>query len=149
MEDRLRDGSVKRRLRVLAMRFEGYSAVETAKKLGMNKSSIYAIYHRYETQGLDEFIRNKYAKNRRVLAVGQEESILNTLERRLDAGEMISTQDIIQTIQDETGVAVPQSYVYAMLKRNGWRKQMKPIKPADPGEDTAPVNRMCWMPGKR
>ena len=144
-ESQLRDGSVKRRLRVLSMRFEGYSAEETARTLGMNKSSIYAIFHRYETQGLEEFIRNKYAKTRRVLTEAQEKALIAVLEQRENEGQIITTQDIVEAVQAETGEEVARSYVYAFLKRNGWRKLLKPCK-AENGEST---NKLCWMPVKK
>ena len=144
-ESRLRDGSVKRRLRVLAMRYEGHSAEETARVLGMNKSSVYAIFHRYEAQGLDEFVRNKYAKTRRLLTEAQEQTLVATLESMEKEGKYITTQDIIDELKAETGEAVARSYVYAMLKRNGWRKLMKPCVT----ENGETKNKMCWMPVKR
>ena len=144
-EAQLRDGSVKRRLRVLSMRYEGYSAEETARMLGMNKSSIYAIFHRYETQGLDEFIRNKYAKTRRVLTEEQEKSLIATMERREKDGQIITTQDIVDLVRDEIGEDVARSYVYAFLKRNGWRKLMKSYK----NENEESTVKMCWMPVKK
>ncbi|MGX8705797.1 MAG: helix-turn-helix domain-containing protein [bacterium] len=138
-----RDGSVRRRLQALMLRYEGHSAVETADMLGMNKSSIYVICHRYEAQGLEEFMRNKYTSNRRLLTKAQEQELLAPLEARARAGEAVIMPDIEQAIREMSGRKVGRAYTYNMLRRNGWRKVRRSPRTDVPGREKI---KMCWVP---
>ena len=55
------DKKVSKRLRVLMLLYEGYRAIEVAKIMGINRSTVYLQYNRYKTEGLERYARNNYA----------------------------------------------------------------------------------------
>ena len=71
-----------RRLRVLMMRYEGYSATETAKILGINRSSVYLQYKRYKTEGLEGLTQNKYTGNHHAMTEAQEKENSSAVQER-------------------------------------------------------------------
>ena len=80
-EKATKDKNVSRRLRVLMLCYEGYSAIETAKILGINRSNVYQQYKRYEAEGLRGFTESKYRGNHRALTEAQEREILERFEK--------------------------------------------------------------------
>ena len=66
-EKATKDKNVSRRLRVLMLRFEGSTTTEAAKATGMSRVNVSLICKRYQEQGLEEFVRNKYTSHRRAL----------------------------------------------------------------------------------
>ena len=61
-EKATRDKNVSRRLRVLMMSYEGCSAADTAKKLGINRSNVYQQYRKYEAEGIKGFTEGNTAQ---------------------------------------------------------------------------------------
>ena len=75
-EKETKDKNVSRRLRILMMSYEGYSAAETAKILRINRSNVYQQYRKYESEGLKGFTKSKYGGNHRALTEEREKEIL-------------------------------------------------------------------------
>ena len=92
-EKETKDKNVSRRLRVLMMSYEGYSAAETAKMLGINRSNVYQQYRKYEAEGLKGFTESKYGGNHRALTEAQEKEILERFEKAAEAGQVVTAQD--------------------------------------------------------
>ena len=71
------DKNVSKRLRVLMLRYEGYTAIETARIMGINRATVYALQKRYRTEGLERFGRNNYAGgNHRALTNERKRAII-------------------------------------------------------------------------
>ena len=94
-ERRTRDKNVSRRLRVIMMRYEGNTAEEAAKATGMSRVNVSLICKRYEEQGLEELIRNKYTSHRRALTEDQENEILERFEKAAEAGQEVTVKEIL------------------------------------------------------
>ena len=142
-----------RRLRVLMMRYEGYSASETAKILGINRSSVYLQYNRYKAEGLEEFTRNKYAGNHHALTEAQEKEILDRFEKAAEAGQEVTAKEIKAAFDEARGKDTGSGYIYMLLKRHGWRKvtpRSKHPKAAseEACEASKKLNSVCWIPEK-
>ena len=142
-----------RRLRVLMMRYEGYSASETAKILGINRSSVYLQYNRYKAEGLEEFTRNKYAGNHHALTEAQEKEILERFEKAAEAGQVVTAQDIKRAFDEVRGKDTGRGYIYMLLERHGWRKVMPRSKHPKAANEEAceaskKLSKVCWMPAK-
>ena len=142
-----------RRLRVLMMRYEGYSASETAKILGINRSSVYLQYNRYKAEGLEEFTRNKYAGNHHALTEAQEKEILDRFEKAAEAGQVVTAQDIKRAFDEVRGKDTGRGYIYMLLERHGWRKVMPRSKHPKAANEEAceaskKLSKVCWMPAK-
>lgn len=117
-----------RRLRVLMMRYEGYSATETARILGINRSDVYLQYKHYEEKGLEEFMRNKYKGRQPVLSEEKEEEILERFRKKAEAGQVVTAQDIKRAFDEERGKDTGRGYIYMVLKRHKWRLVMPRAK---------------------
>ena len=120
----IKDKKISRRLRIIMLRYEGYSAAETAKLMGMNRSSIYLQYKRYEAEGLEGLKQNKYTGHRHALSEEQEKEILVRFERAAEAGQVVTAQEIKKAFDEVRGKDTGRGYIYMLLKRHGWRKVM-------------------------
>ena len=144
-----KDKNVSRRLRVIMMRYEGYSAAETAKILGINRSSVYLQYKRYKSEGLKGFTQNKYTGHHRALSEGQEKEILERFEKAAEAGQVVTAQDIKRAFDEVRGKETGRGYIYMLLKRHGWRKVMPRSKhPKAANEEACEASKKlklaCW-----
>lgn len=142
-----------RRLRVLMMRYEGYSATETAKILGINRSSVYLQYRKYEAEGLEGFTQNKYKGNHHALTETQEKEILEQFEKAAEAGQVVTAQDIKRAFDEVRGKDTGRGYIYMLLERHGWRKVMPRSKHPKAANEEAceaskKLSKVCWMPAK-
>ena len=152
-EKETNDKNVSRRLRVLMLRHEGYKVREVAKMVGMRLNSISQLCQRYREQGLEEFKRNKYTSHRRALPVEQEEGILSRFEEAAKAGHEVTAQEIKAAFDEVRGKDTGRGYIYALLRRHGWRKVMpRPKHPKAASEEACEaskkLSKACWNPGK-
>ena len=152
-EKATKDKNVSRRLRVLELRYEGYSAIETAKILGINRSNVYQQYKKYEAEGLKGFTESKYGGNHRALTEAQEKEILDQFEKAAEAGQVVTAQDIKRAFDEVRGKDTGRGYIYMLLERHGWRKVMPRSKhPKAASEEACEASKKlkleCWKPGK-
>lgn len=148
-EKATKDKNVSRRLRVIMMRYEGYSAAETAKILGINRSSVYLQYKRYESEGMQGFTQSKYTGHHRALSEAQEKEILERFEKAAEAGQVVTAQDIKRAFDEVRGKETGRGYIYMLLKRHGWRKVMPRSKhPKAANEEACEASKKlklaCW-----
>ncbi len=149
-----RDKNVSKRLRVLEMRYQGLTVKEIAKKLDLHPQSITVICARYAKEGLEEFVRNKYTSHNRTLSAEEEGEVLREAQRKAEKGQMLTVEDIRAALDEKIGRKTEPSYVYKVLKRNGWRKvspRSKHPKAADEEAVSASkkLSRPCWKNAKR
>ena len=152
-EKATKDKNVSRRLRVLMLCYEGYSAIETAKILGINRSNVYQQYKRYEAEGLRGFTESKYRGNHRALTEAQEREILERFEKAAEAGQVVTAQDIKRAFDKVRGKDTGRGYIYMLLERHGWRKVMPRSKhPRAASEEACEASKKltpaCWKPEK-
>ena len=149
-----RDKNVSKRLRVLEMRYEGVPVKKIAEKLDLHPQSITVMCARYAREGLEEFARNKYTSHNRTLSAEEEAEVLREAQRKADKGQMLTVEDIRAALDEKIGRKTEPSYVYKVLKRNGWRKvspRSKHPKAADEEAVSASkkLSSGCWMNAKR
>lgn len=138
-----RDENIRRRLRALMMRYEGYSSDDIATAIRVNRSTVYLIFKRYRENGLDNFVKNNYfRKLQQPMTFTQEEEIMAGFEARAEAGERIFAEDIKQEIEEAMGRSVGVRYAQILLRKHGWRKVR--LSPTD--EEKA--GRVFWIPAK-
>ena len=141
-EKETNDKNVSRRLRVLMLRHDGYKAREVAKMVGMRLNSISQLCRRYREQGLEEFKRNKYTSHRQALPVEQEEEILARFEEAAKAGHEVTAQEIKAAFDEVRGKDTGRGYIYALLRRHGWRKVMpRPKHPKAASEEACEASK--------
>ena len=119
------DKNVSKRLRVLMLRYEGYSVIEVAKIMGINRSTFYLLYKRYKEEGLERFAQNNYkGGNHQALTDAQEQEILDEFEKKAQEGQIITAQEIKAAFDKVRGKDTGRGYIYMLLERHGWRKVM-------------------------
>ena len=144
------DKNVSKRLRVLMLRYEGYTAIETAQIMGINRVTVYALQKRYREKGLERIARNNYeGGNHRALTKEREEEILGAYEKKAQEGQIITAQDIKASFDEVRGKDTGRGYVYMVLKRHGWRTVMPRSRhPRAASEEACEaskkLSKACW-----
>ena len=141
-EKETKDKNVSRRLRVLMLRYEGHKVSKITEMVGMRLNSISQLCRRYREQGLEEFKRNKYTSHRQALPVEQEEEILARFEKAAEAGQEVTAQEIKAAFDEVRGKDTGRGYIYALLRRHGWRKVMpRPKHPKAASEEACEASK--------
>ena len=135
------DKNVSRRLR--------HKVPEIAEVFGMRVNSISQLCRRYREQGLEEFMRNKYTSHRRALTEEQEQEILSKFEEAAEAGKEVTALEIKAAFDEVRGKDTGRGYIYALLRRHGWRKVMpRPKHPKAASEEACEaskkLSKLCW-----
>lgn len=152
-EKETNDKNVSRRLRVLMLRYEGQKVAKIAEMVGMRVNSISQLCRRYQEQGLEEFKRNKYTSHRQALSVEEEEKILSRFEDAAEAGQEVTAREIKAAFDEVRGKDTGRGYIYALLRRHGWRKVTpRPKHPKAANEEACEASKklkpVCWKPEK-
>ena len=139
-----REKNTRRRLRVLMMRHEGYSATDTAKIVGINRSTVYLLYNRYQALGMAQFMQGGHIrKTQRPLTDAQEDALMETFAKQAEEGRHVTAQEIKQAVEDMLGRSVGMRYVLMLLGQYGWRKAKLRL---DDGEGEKKRRTVCWIP---
>lgn len=131
------DKRVSRKLCILLLRFNGYSAIETAERMGCSVSKVKRLMTEYRRDGLSEYMRSKYVGNHRSLSEEEENEILASFEKKANAGQVITVQDIKRAFDERIGKDTGRGYIYMLLKRHGWRKVMPRARHPKKADDEA------------
>ena len=113
-EKKTKDKNVSRRLHILMMRYEGYKVKEIAEITGMRINSISEMCRRYREQGLEVFVANKYGGNHRSLKEEQEREILERFKKAVEAGQMVTAQEIKRAFDEVRGKDTGRGYIYML-----------------------------------
>ena len=135
------------------LRHEGSTTTEAAKATGMSRVNVSLICKRYQEQGLEEFVRNKYTSHRRALTEEQENEILEHFEKAAEAGQEVTAMEIKAAFDEARGKDTGSGYIYMLLKRHGWRKVMPRSRhPKAANEEACEASKklkpVCWKPEK-
>lgn len=136
-EKQTTDKRVSRKLCILLLRFNGYSAIETAERMGCSLSKVKRLTAEYRRDGLSEYMRSKYVGNHRSLSEEEENEILASFEKKANAGQVITVQDIKRAFDERIGKDTGRGYIYMLLKRHGWRKVMPRARHPKKADDEA------------
>lgn len=134
-EKQSKNKRVSRKLRVLLLRFSGNSTEETAYQVGLTKAHVSRLVSEYRKSGLEEFIREKQVGNHRSLSKEEEQEILDEFERKANAGQIVTVQEIKQEFDRRIGKDTGRGYIYMLLKRHNWRKVMPRAKHPKKADD--------------
>ncbi len=108
----------------------------------MRVNSISQLCRRYRGQGLEEFMRNKYTSHRRALTEEQEQEILSKFEEAAKAGKEVTALEIKAAFDEVRGKTTGRGYIYALLRRHGWRKVMpRPKHPKAANEEACEASK--------
>ena len=142
LEKQTKDKNISRRLKVLKMRYEGFTCQEIAEHLDLHKTNVSAMCMRYMQQGLEEYARNKYTSHNRLLSEEKETEILEEFSKEAEAGHMVTVKEIKAAFDEVCGKDTGNVYIYNVLKRNQWRKVMpRPKHPKSADEEACNASK--------
>ena len=147
LENEITNEKIRRRLRVLTLRYEGVRDCRIAELCGLHRNSVSRMCLRYEREGLAEYIRNKYTSHCRLLSEETEREILSAFSARARAGIEVTAHEIKTVVDEACGKDTGNVYIYNLLKRYRWKK-IAPKAPIDSRscESAEGARRMSWLP---
>jgi transposase len=114
----------------------GYSAVQIADMVGLKIQTIRNLHAAYLKEG-EAVLRlsGKGGRHRSNLSMQEEDALLSAFEEDGKLGDMLEVGQIQRVYEQRLGRSVPNSTVYRLLHRHGWRK-LAP-RPQHPSGDDA------------
>lgn len=114
----------------------GCSAGEIAQVLGWATATVHITHSRWAREG-DAFfeLKGKGGRFNQNLTEAEEAEVLAPFMDKATAGGVLKVAEIQTAYEARVGKAVPNSTVYRLLKRHGWRKVVP--RPRHPKADVA------------
>ena len=123
-EKNTQDKQISRKLRVLMLRYEGFSNSEIGEKVGLCNIRVSQLVSEYRKYGLKTFAQKKYGGNHRNMSEDEEREILKQFEGSAEKGNIIIAHEVKKAFDDKLGRDTGRGYIYMLLKRHNWRKVM-------------------------
>lgn len=141
------DKRISKKLCIVIKRFSGVSIAETAAQMNCSESKVKRLVAEYKKCGLEAFMQSKYKGNHRSLSEEEENEILSHFEKRAEAGQVITGQEIKKAFDERIGKDTGRGYIYMLLKRHGWRKVMPRARhPKKADEEAIEASKKLTIP---
>ena len=112
------------------------SAGEIAQVLGWATATVHITHSRWAKEGESLFdLKGKGGRYHQHLAEYEEAKLLAPFMEQATAGGVLKVAEIHAAYEARVGKAVPNSTIYRLLKRHGWRKVMP--RPRHPKADVS------------
>lgn len=123
------------RVQAVLLRMElGLRASEIGKILGLHTASVWKIHARFFREGGSIFKSKKHGgRYRENLTFEEEKQLLNPFLKKAERSGILIVSTIKKAYEDKLGYSVPESTIYRMLQRHGWRKIVP--RPSHPKTD--------------
>ena len=114
-----------RRLEAVALRGEGKSNKEVGPLTGFHPDWVGKLVSRFCKEGINSLLEDgRQGGNHQNLTNEQEEQLLNEFKEAASAGQLITPAEIKKKYDEMLGRETKPTFIYAVLKRHGWRKIM-------------------------
>src|ERR1700694_894736 len=128
-----------------------HAAELLAPLVNLSVHSIYKIVENYNHAGADAMVyKQKGGRRRALLSLDEEAFLFSSLETLAFKGLIKTANDIRKVVEQKTGKAVSDDYLWDLLHRNGWKKKMpRPHHPKRSIEDQADFKKnspKSWSP---
>jgi len=101
----------------------GMSSEEVARAIGWHPVSVRRVQARYLREGAASLIGvGRGGRRHENLTVQEERALLSDFLAEAERGGMLEVSVLKAAYEQAVGHSVPNSTVYRMLKRHGWRK---------------------------
>lgn len=131
----------------------GKQAKEYAALLGVDVSKVYRIVQLYNNKGadFDKYLRWGGRRDQRsLLSLAEESQLMAGLQKKANAGKIITMNDIRSVVEAKTAKPVSDDYLWDLFKRHGWKKKaprpQHPQKNKDAQEAFKKNAPTCWSP---
>ena len=112
------------------------SAGEIAQVLGWAVATVHITHSRWAKEGESLFdLKGRGGRHNQHLSEAEEAELLAGFVGQATDGNVVKVAEVQTTYEAQVGKAVPNSTVYRMLKRHGWRKVVP--RPRHPKADVA------------
>jgi transposase len=99
------------------------SASQIAQVLGWATATVHITHSRWAREGEALFeLKGKGGRRSHNLTEAEEAEVLAPFVEQATAGNVLKAADIQAAYEARVGRAVPNSTIYRLLKRHGWRK---------------------------
>lgn len=116
----------------------GYSAVQIADMVGLQIQTIRNLHAAYLKEGEAVLqLTGQGGRHCSNLSMQEEDALLSAFEEDGKLGDMLEVGQIQRAYEQRLGRSVPNSTVYRLLHRHGWRK-LAP-RPQHPNGDEARI----------
>lgn len=134
----------------------GKQAEEYAALLGVDVSKVYRIVQFYNKHGASFEQQLKWGgrrEQRSLLTLPEETKLMEDLQQRALEGKVMTIHDIRPVVEQKTGKAVSDDYLWDLLKRHGWKKKaprpQHPRKNKAAQEDFKKNSPSYWSPAAK
>ena len=116
------------------------TAAFVADLSGLSPSAVYQLVEQYNHQGPESVAyKPKGGRHHAYLSLEREQALLEGLGTKAARGELLTASDIRAEVEGELGFSVSDDYLWALLKRNQWKK--KTPRPQHPQKDSSSQRR--------
>ncbi len=114
-----------RRMEAVALRGEGKSNAEVAKLTKFHPKYVSQLVSLYCRKGIEALAtEGRKGGNHRNLSIEQEREILKDFKESAASGHIITPAEIKAKYDETLGRETKPTFIYSVLKRNGWRMVM-------------------------
>jgi transposase len=101
----------------------GCSASEIAQVLGWATATVHITHSRWAREGVALFdLKGKGGRYNQHLSEAEEAAVLASFAGQASAGNVVKVAEIQAAYEARVGKRVPNSTIYRLLQRHGWRK---------------------------
>jgi len=113
-----------RRIQSIYLRAKyGFSALEIADLVGLKAQTIRNLQAAYLNEGESALqLRRKGGRHRFNLSAAEEDRLLAAFAQDGQLGKIVQVRPLQQAYEQRVGHVLPDSTVYRLLHRHGWRK---------------------------
>jgi transposase len=117
--------NIYKRMEAVALRGEGKSNVEISKITKYHPKRVSQLVSLFVNEGLEKLASDgRKGGNHKNLSNEQEKDLLDSFEDEATAGKIITPAEIKKKYDTVLGRETKPTFIYAVLKRHGWRMVM-------------------------
>lgn len=121
----VKDKMLDRRLYAVQLLGEGKKTGEIAEKLDADRRQISLWASKFKTKGGAEgLVKKSGGRYRENMTKEEEKALLDQFRERAEKGQIVSVSEIKEAYDKAIGHETKDTFIYVVLRRNGWRKIM-------------------------
>jgi len=142
------------RWQVIFLSSKGLTSEVVADYVGTTKGTVHQWVFQYNHHGPDGvLLQGRGGRRFGLLTLDEERSLLEQIRSKAEQGSIITASAVKVRIEEKTGKAVSEDYIYDVLHRHGWRKVMpRPRHPKadnEKQEEFKKNSRSWWQPPQK
>ena len=121
----VKDKYLDRRLYAVQLLGEGKTTKEISSKLDADRRQISVWASNYVKKGgIDGLLDKRGGRYRENMSKDEEQAFLEKFKEKAEKGQVVSVKEIQDEYDKAVGHETKPTFIYTVLRRNGWRKVM-------------------------